>query len=82
MNSDLPELKKILQYFVRGPVGVGQPLSTRANERRGRRRRLPGRGGAGAGAAVSWLESLEHRLEGDGCGWGGVRLDGPQWGSR
>ena len=55
-----------------------QPLSTRANERRGRRRRLPGRGGAGAGPAVSWLESLEHRLEGDGCGWGGTGLSGDQ----
>ena len=34
------------------------------------------------GQGLGWLESLGHKREGDGCGWGGVRRDWRQWGSR
>ena len=71
-----PWAQKTLQYFVQGPEGVGQPLSTRANERRGRRRILPVRGRAWAGCKV-WGTGV--REMGVGVeGWEGTGVSGDQ----
>ena len=68
--------QKTLQYFVQGPEGVGQPLSTKANERRARRRILPVRGRAWAGWKV-WGTSMREMGVG-GEGWEGTGVSGDQ----
>ena len=84
-----PRAQSKLWHFVQAPEQVGQPLSTRAMERRGSPagcRMLQERGRAWAGpAGRAVLESLGRWRWGSGSGWvwvgrGGVRRDRPSRG--